>query len=103
MAGLAPSTISSYFSAITFSHSSAGFPDPCNNQQTRRMTLRCRKVNTPIDTRLPLLLQDIVKLTIAVNHIYVGSPYNISLYKAIILLAIFGFLEWVNFFQIQIV
>ena len=91
MAGLAPTTISSYLSAITFFHTSAGFPDPCNNQQIRRMTLGCRKVNKSIDTRLPLLLQDIENLTSAVNHIYLGSPYNISLYKAIILQAFFGF------------
>ena len=87
----APATICSHLSAISYFHTLANFSDPCDNVIIRRMTLGCKKISKHNDSRLPFLSSHIHKLIIANEQLHANSPYLQALYKAIILLAFFGF------------
>lgn len=89
--GLAPSTISSHLSAISYFHQIAGHEDPCNQFIIRRMLLGCRKLKLVQDTRLPLLSHHISGLIHAVDNLYVSNRYQKLLTRAIILIAYHGF------------
>lgn len=87
----APSTICSHLSAISYYHSTANFPDPCDTSIIGRMTLGCKKLCHTSDGRLPLLHSHIGKLISANDILLSHSPYLKHLYRAIMLLTFFGF------------
>ena len=86
---LAPSTITSYISAISYVHKLKGFPDPTTSFLIRKLLTavsRCRKS----DIRLPIsrpVLHELVRSLRFTN----SSAFQQTLYRAMFLLASYGF------------
>ena len=89
--GLAPATISSHLSAISYYHIILDHPDPCDSPQKRRMLLGCRKLKNTKDNRKPLLHKHINLLLNSNNHVFSDNAYVEVMIKSLILLTYFGF------------
>jgi len=89
--GLAPATISSHLSAISYYHIILDHPDPCDSPKIRRMLLGCRKLKNTKDNRKPLLHKHINLLLNSNNHVFSDNAYVKVMIKSLILLTYFGF------------
>ena len=86
---LAPSTIASYISAISYVHKLKGFSDPTNSFLIRKLltAVNCRRQS---DIRLPISRPVLHELVRSLRFTK-ASAFQQTLYKAIFLLAFYGF------------
>ena len=88
----APSTITTYVSAVGFYHKSQGWADPTNVFLVSKLLEGCRRLRPSTDTRLPIsmpiLLQTVQSLPAVCT-----SVYEACLFKAAFLSAFFGFMR----------
>ena len=89
---LAPSTISTYISALSYVHKIGSFSDPTKAFVVHKiMTAQSRLCSKP-DIRLPITRSILHKLVQALNHTIMPA-YQILLFQTMFLVAFF---EWVN-------
>ena len=89
---LAPSTISTYISALSYVHKIGSFSDPTKAFVVHKiMTAQSRLCSKP-DIRLPITRSILHKLVQALNHT-ITPAYQILLFQTMFLVAFF---EWVN-------
>ena len=78
------STVCSHLSAISFSHTLSGNPDPCQSFIVQRMILGCKNgCKTPSDCRLPILKPMLCQLVNSCSQLSGG--YDQILYETILL------------------
>jgi len=90
--GLASSTISSYNSAVGFFHKLHNLADPSNSFFILKLLQGIKKTNPSFDNRLPITLP-ILKKLVDILPVSCSSYYYSVLYKAMFLLAFYGFLR----------
>lgn len=88
----APATITSYCSAISFINKLHNSPDPMKHFLVSKMLEGARKTNQKTDTRRPITLAILHKLTTAI-HIIHHDTFHTTLLKAMFLLAFHAFLR----------
>ena len=80
--GLAPTTIATYLSAVSYVHKLADKPDPTHSFVVQRMLKGCLKLQDSKDPRLPILpniLNDLITSCPSVLH----DPYDAALMQAV--------------------
>jgi len=82
----APSTVTTYVSALGYSHKLLGFPDPSKVFYASQILKGYKKVGFPLDSCLPITLPILDKL-ISVEPCLEGSSYQISQLQAMCSLA----------------
>ena len=87
---LAPSTILTYISAISFINKIQGFPDPGRSFIVKKLIVGIQREKSCPDARLPITTSILHTLLHHV-HLAVHLSYDIFLYKAIFLIAFHGF------------
>ena len=87
--GLAPATINSYMSAIAYIHKLKGMVDPTKSFLIEKLLVAVGRRGKS-DTRLPLSRPLIYELVEALKHTN-QSAYQRGLYKAMFLVAFYGF------------
>ena len=92
--GMAPSTISTYISAVAFCHKLNGWSDPSQNFIVQKLKEGCCRVNRKSDIRRPITLDLLGRLCHIVGCI-VKSEHEAVLFHSAFLLAFFGFF-WVG-------
>ena len=88
----APSTVTTYVSAISYSHKLYGFPDPSKAFFIIQMLKGYGKVGFRLDSRLPLTLP-ILHRVIQAAAVVTNSLENAALFKAMCSLAFYAFLR----------
>lgn len=88
----APSTVNTYVSAIGYTHKLYQLPDPSKVFFVLQLLRGYNKVGFRLDSRLPIALPILHKLFSASPHI-TGSPYQITMFKAMCALAFYAFLR----------
>lgn len=88
----APSTVTTYVSALGYSHKLMNFPDPSKVFYVSQMLKGFRKVGFRLDSRLPITLPILDKL-ISVAPRLQGSYYQLSQFRAMCSLAFYAFLR----------
>lgn len=88
--GKAPSTITSYISAVAFFHKLKGWADPSQNFIVQKLREGCRRRNQQSDTRRPITL-DLLDKICQVTGSIAKSNLEASLFRAAFVLAFFGF------------
>ena len=87
---LAPSTISTYISALSYVHKIGSFSDPTKAFVVHKiMTAQSRLCSKP-DIRLPITRSILHKLVQALNHT-ITPAYQILLFQTMFLVAFYGF------------
>lgn len=86
---LAPSTISSYISAISYAHKLKSYPDPTKSFLIRKLLSAQSRRGSP-DVRLPITRPVLHELISSLGHT-TGSAYQRTLYTAMFLIAFYGF------------
>ena len=86
---LSASSISSHLSAICYFHKLAGLDDPCQNFVVQRVILGCKKKCKVSDSRMPILMEDLLKMVSACPHLF--HKFEKHFCKAIFLVAYHGF------------
>jgi hypothetical protein len=90
--GLAPSTITSHLSAVTFIHKLSNQPDPAQAFVVRKMICGIHKLGHQPDIRLPLSLSHVCNLVASINHV-ASSGYMCVMFKAMYSLAFHALLR----------
>ena len=90
--GLAPASIISYVSAISYFHKINGFQDPSKNFIISRLLLGAQKLRTVSDVRLPVTLPVLIKLVSAVPTV-IASRYKQLMLSAMMILAFKAYLR----------
>ena len=90
--GYAGSTIATYLSPISYVHKIQSLPDPIAHFLVQKALIGVRNLTRVSDIRLPITLPLLDRMCQCLP-IVCGSPYNRCLYKAMFLLAFFGFLR----------
>ena len=90
--GFAPSTISTYISALSFVHKVNAWADPTSSFIVTKVKEGCRRGSCQGDSRRPITFPILVRLVDILPAIC-KSSYEEALFKAAILLAFFGFLR----------
>ena len=88
----APSTVTTYVSAISYSHKLYGFPDPSKAFFIVQMLKGYGKVGFRLDSRLPLTLPILHRL-IQAAAVVTNSRENAALFMAMCSLAFYAFLR----------
>ena len=87
---MAPSTISTYTSALSYVHKIRSFSDPTKAFVVQKiMTAQSRLCSKP-DIRLPITRSILHKLVLALSHT-ITSAYHILLFQTMFLVAFYGF------------
>lgn len=90
--GLAPSTITSSLSAVSFVHKVANKPDPTQHFIVRKLLIGAAKLSPRTDIRLPVLIPELKKLLASTSNV-TASMYHSVMLKAMYLLAFHAFLR----------
>lgn len=88
----APSTVTTYVSAIGYSHKLYGFPNPTKVFFITQMLKGYNKVGFRLDSRLPITLPILHKLLLATPAV-TNSDHQKALFKAMVSLAFYAFLR----------
>lgn len=88
----APSTVTTYVSAIGYFHRLAGYDDPSKVAYIKEMLKGYSKLGRTLDARLPITLP-ILQQLVQVTDTIVSSQYMALLYKAMFTLAFHAFLR----------
>ena len=87
---LAPSTISTYISVLSYVHKIGSFSDPTKAFVAQKiMTAQCRLCSKP-NIRLPITRSILHNLVLALSHT-ITPAYQILLFQTMFLLAFYGF------------
>jgi hypothetical protein len=85
-----------YNSAISYVHKLNGLNDPANSVFIQKMFQGAKKTRMRIDNRLQITKSILDSLVISVKSVF-SVPYHQQLYKAMFLVAFFGFFkDWRN-------
>ena len=87
---MAPSTLSTYISAVAFCHKLNGWSDPSQSFIVQKLKEGCRRSNRKSDIRRPVTLDLLGRLCHIVACI-VKSEHEAALFRSAFLLAFFGF------------
>lgn len=90
--GYAPSTLTSYNSAIGYLHKLNGLEDPSSSVFIIKFLQGARKTRAHVDTRLPITISILHKLVAALNTI-ASNVYYKTLYQSMFLTAFYGLLR----------
>ena len=90
--GYAPSTITTYTSAIGYIHKLYEQPDPSASFLIQKTLHALRKNSPQVDSRLPITIT-ILKLLIAASDTVIGHYTDRILFKCMMTVAFFGFLR----------
>ena len=88
----APSTVSTYVSALGYSHKLAGFPDPSQAFFIIQMLKGYSKLGARLDSRLPITLPILHKIIAAASR-FSCSKYQICQFQAMCSIAFYAFLR----------
>ena len=88
----APSTVTTYISALGYSHKLLGFPDPSKVFYVSQILKGYKKVGFRLDSRLPITLPILDRL-VSIAPFLQGSTYQISQFQAMCSLAFYAFLR----------
>ena len=88
----APSTVTTYISALGYSHKLLGFPDPSKVFYVSQILKGYKKVGFRLDSRLPITLPILERL-VSMAPFLQGSTYQMSQFRAMCLLAFYAFLR----------
>ena len=91
-AGLAPATVYSTLSAVSFFHKLFSFPDPTTDFIVKRMMIGGLKLNPSVDDRLPISLSMLHMLCDSCVHVTVSS-FSADMLRSMYLLMFHGFLR----------
>jgi len=86
---LAPTTISTYLSALSYVHKLQDYPDPTKAFLIQKL-LQSGKSTASLDVRLPITLPVLHKLSKALDHTN-SSFYQRTMFKAMFFTAFYGF------------
>ena len=87
-----PSTVTTYISALGYSHKLLGFPDPSKVFYVSQILKGYKKVGFRLDSRLPITLPILNRL-VSIAPSLQGSPYQMSQFRAMCSLAFYAFLR----------
>lgn len=90
--GLAPSTVTTYISAISYHHKIANLCDPTKNFVVKKCLQGYQKLKRTYDSRLPVTIEVLAQLIQSLQHT-TSSYFVRSLLKAMYLLAFYAFLR----------
>lgn len=88
----AATTISSYLSAISYIHKLNSFGDPCSSFLIQKLLLSTRKLKPSQDVRIPIT-KNILHQICDFLPVTVSNAFEKALFKAMFLLAFYGFLR----------
>ena len=86
----ASSTVSTYVSAIGYSHKLSGLPDPSKAFYVLQMLKGYGKIGTRMDNRLPITLPILHRIITASSQLF-DSPFDTSQFQAMCLFAFYSF------------
>ena len=86
---LAPSTISTYISALSNVYKIGSFPDPTKAFIVQNIMTAQRRLCSKPDIRLPITRSILHKLVLALNHT-ITTAYQILLFQTMFLVAFYG-------------
>ena len=89
---LAPATISSHMSALSYVHKVLDFKDTTKNFLVTKALVSCYKKYQKIDKRLPITMDILDKIIFATEHV-LDNHYEITMFKAMFSLAFHAFLR----------
>ena len=94
---LAPSTISTYISALSYVHKIGSFSDPTKAFVVHKIMTAQSRLCSKLDIRLPITRSILHKLVQALNHT-ITPAYQILLFQTMFLVAFYGFFSsgWTN-------
>lgn len=90
--GYAPSTITTYLSALSYVHKLKGLSDPISSFVVQKALLGSIKLRSSFDTRLPITIGILNRLVNAVNTTISGA-YYIALFKSMYLISFFALMR----------
>ena len=90
--GKAPSTISTYISAIAFVHKINGWTDPTDNFIVQKLKEGCKRLKGNKDSRRPITLS-ILRQLCSLTHGICSTQFEAIMFKAAFVLAFLGFLR----------
>lgn len=90
--GLAPATIASHLSAVSFWHEVHEWRNPTKNIIVQKMLVGARKLHTPSALRTPVTL-DIMRRLISAMGVLQWRTYTQTLYAAMFTMAFYAFLQ----------
>ena len=90
--GLAPSSIVSTVSAVSYFHKVNGFPDPSNAFLVTKLLAGARNVGAVPDVRLPVTLHILSRLVVAMPTVF-SSHYKCLMLRAMMVLAFKAYLR----------
>ncbi len=88
----APSTITTYVSAVGFYHKSHGWADPTNDFVVSKLLEGCRRLRPTADTRAPMSMSILLQ-TVQSLPAVCTSVFEACMFKAAFLCAFFGFMR----------
>lgn len=88
----APSTVTTYISALGYSHKLLGFPDPSKVFYVSQILKGYKKVGFRLDSRLPITLPILDRL-VSIAPSLQGSTYQMSQFRAMCSLGFYAFLR----------
>lgn len=88
----AASTITSYLSAVSYIHKLNNFRDPCSSFLIQKLLLSARKLRPSQDVRIPIT-RKILHQICDVLPVTVSNAFESAMFKAMFLLAFYGFLR----------
>ena len=88
----APSTVKTYISALGYSHTLLGFPDPSKVYYVSQILKGYNKVGFRLDSRLPITLP-ILDWLVSIAPSLQESTYQMSQFQAMCFLAFYAFLR----------
>lgn len=88
----APSTVTTYVSALGYSHKLSGFPDPSRAFFIIQMLKGYGKIGARLDSRLPITLPILHRILAAASR-FSSSKYQICQFQAMCLIAFYAFLR----------
>ena len=87
---MAPSTISTYTSALSYAHKIRSFSDPTKAFVVQKVKTVQSRLCSKLDIRLPVTRSILHKLVLALSHI-ITLAYHILLFQTMFLVAFYGF------------
>ncbi|XP_038050475.1 uncharacterized protein LOC119723727 [Patiria miniata] len=90
--GLAPSTIATYVAGVGYHHKIRSWPDPTHDFLVTKLLAGCRRDNSGSDTRWPMTVPVLARTVQALTHIC-NDHYEVTLFRAVMLSAFFGFMR----------
>ena len=88
----AAATINTYVSAVEYFHNVMGFEDPTKDFLVSKLLEGCRRSNPSVDKREPISLSTLQKIVEVLPSIC-SSTFETLMFKAVFLMAFFGFMR----------